>query len=88
MKQFLKWLVYTKLGWCVISFIWMAIFLLIDSNVDAEWPFWVAMLGAAYLFGLTLVMIAFAWVINPIREYKENKKLREELKQKEKNKIV
>lgn len=77
MKNALKWLVYTKLGWFILSFIWSAIFIMIDSNIESNWAFWVAIPGLLYMAGLTLVAIAYAWVINPIREYKENKKFRE-----------
>ena len=77
MKNALKWLVYTKLGWFILSFIWTAIFMLIDSNIESNWAFWVAVPAMAYMFGLTMVAIAYAWVINPIREYKANKKFRE-----------
>ena len=49
----------------------------IDNNVEGDWAFWMAIPGLLYIVGLTLVMIAYAWVINTIREYKENKKLKE-----------
>lgn len=73
----LKWLVNTKLGWFLISFAWAAIFMAIDSNIESNWAFWVAIPGIAYMLGLTLVMIAYAWVINPLRGYREMKKWRE-----------
>lgn len=76
----LKWLVTTKLGWLILSFVWIAIFLIIDDNIESNWAFWTALPGFAYIVGLFLVMVAYAWVINPIREYKENKKLRDENK--------
>lgn len=81
-KKSLKWLVYTKLGWLIISVIWFAIFRIIDSNIDSDWAWWVSMPAGLYILGLTLVMIAYAWVINPIRLYKENKKFREQNKNK------
>ncbi len=79
MKNALRWLVSTKLGWFIISFLWTALFIGIDSNVEGNWAFWLAMPGVAYMLGLTLVLIAYAWVINPIREYKENKKFKNKL---------
>lgn len=75
-KNFFKWLTHTKLGWLLISFIWLGVFMIIDDNVEGNWAFWVATPAMAYIAGLTLVMIAYAWVINPIRDYKENKKLK------------
>ena len=75
-KNFFKWLTHTKLGWLLISFIWLGVFMIIDDNVEGNWAFWTAMPALAYIAGLTLVMMAYAWVINPIRDYKENKKLR------------
>lgn len=76
-KDALYWMTHTKLGWLLISFVWLAVFMAIDNNVEGSWAFWTAMPALAYITGLTLVMIAYAWVINPIREYKENKRLRE-----------
>ena len=76
-KNALFWMTHTKLGWLLISFGWLALFMYINDNVEGSWAFWVATPALAYIVGLTLVMIAYAWVINPIREYKENKKLRE-----------
>ncbi len=86
MMNALKWLTHTKLGWFILSFIWTAIFIAIDSNVNGDWAFYIAIPGMAYMAGLTLLMIAYAWVINPIREYKSNKKLRKELEEKNKSK--
>lgn len=73
-KRFLFWTTHTKLGWFLISFVWTAIFMTIDSNISGDWAYWVAIPGIVYMFGLTLVAIAYAWVINPLREYRENKK--------------
>ena len=75
-KNFFKWLTHTKLGWLLISFIWLGIFMIIDDNIESNWAFWTAMPALVYIVGLCLVMIAYGWVINPIREYKETKKLR------------
>lgn len=72
----LKWLVSTKLGWLIISFLWIGTFMIIDDNIESNWAFWVAIPGFLYIIGLFLVLITYAWIINPIRDYKENKKLR------------
>ena len=71
----LKWLISTKLGWLIISFLWIGTFMIIDDNIKSGWAFWVAIPGFLYIIGLFLVMIAYAWVINPIRERKETKRL-------------
>jgi len=76
-KNAFFWATHTKLGWLLISFIWVGVFMAIDNNVEGDWAFWMAIPGLLYIVGLTLVMIAYAWVINTIREYKENKKLKE-----------
>lgn len=74
LKTFLKWATHTKLGWLLTSAVWSAIFLIIDSNIYGDWAFYAAMPGLVYIAGLILVLIAFAWVINPIRAYKERRK--------------
>ena len=81
-KKFAFWATHTKLGWLLISFVWACTFTAIDNNVEGDWAFWVSVPALLYMFGLVLVMIAYAWVINPIREYKENKKIREEYNKK------
>lgn len=73
-KKFLFWLTHTKLGWFLISFIWTVIFMKIDSNISSDWAYWMAIPGIVYMVGLALVAIAYAWIINPIREYRKNKK--------------
>ena len=73
-KNSLFWATHTKLGWFLISFVWSATFMIVDNNISGDWAYWTAMPGIAYMFGLTLVGIAYAWVINPLREYRENKK--------------
>lgn len=82
MKKALKWLISTKLGWLIISFLWIGIFMIINDNIESNWAFWVALPGFIYIGGLFLVMMAYACVINPIREYRETKRLREEFKKK------
>jgi hypothetical protein len=81
-KRSLRWLVCTKLGWLIISAIWFSVFKLIDNSIESDWAFWVSMPAGLYILGLTLVMIAYGWIINPIREYKENKKFKEQNKDK------
>jgi len=71
----LKWLINTKLGWLILSFLWIGTFMIIDDNIESNWAFWVAMPGFAYIVGLMLVLLTYAWIINPIRERRETKEL-------------
>jgi hypothetical protein len=73
----LKWLVCTKLGWLIISFLWGGTFMIISDYTDSMWPIYLAIPAALYVVGLFLVMMAYAWVINPIRDRKETKALQE-----------
>lgn len=78
----LKWLVTTKLGWLILSFLWIGVFMIIDDNIESSWAFWTAMPGFAYIIGLFLIMMTYACFINPIREHKETKRMREEYEKK------
>jgi len=78
----LKWLVSTKLGWLIISFLWIGTFMIIDDNIESNWAFYVALPGFAYIIILFLIMLAYAWVINPWKENVENKRLRDEASKK------
>ena len=62
----------TKIGWLGLSFLTIIVFGAL-SNVYS-WAGDVAMIAGIYPIGLALVLIAYAWVINPITEYKEKKK--------------
>jgi hypothetical protein len=73
-KNTIFWATHTKLGWVLISFIWSAIFMTIDSNISGDWAFWTAIPGITYMVLLTIITIIHAWIINPIRNYKERKK--------------
>jgi len=80
-KDFFKWLILTNLGRVILSFTWLLSFLTVDrileynsENYDTSWAFWVAMIGVTYLIGFIMVAIVYAWVINPINDYKSRKK--------------
>lgn len=79
-KEILFWLTNTKLGWLIISFGWLGLFMGIDDIIQSDWAFWVAMPALIYIVGLTLVMIVYGWIINPIKNYQERKKMREQNK--------
>jgi len=82
MKNALRWLVSTKLGWLIISFLWIGTFMIVDDNIESNWAFYVALPGFAYITVLFLIMITYAWIINPIRDYKETKRLKDEASKK------
>jgi len=81
-KRFFKWLVLTNLGRMLVAFLWVITFIGIDKGFepDNHWAFWVSLVGQIYFCGFILIAIVFAWIINPIREYKEMKKIKEDMK--------
>lgn len=73
LKKSLLWLTRTKIGLFVTSFIWSSSWIGVYNNSTQEWPFWMAVPGFIYMLGLFSVMMAYAWVINPIRDRKQRK---------------
>lgn len=67
----MTWLYKSKLGWLTIAFTWTGIFMALNEFCGIDWAFWAAMPGAAFMFGMALVGIAYAWVINPLKERKK-----------------
>lgn len=82
----LRWLVCTKLGWLIISMIWGGIFLVIDNTQDSYWALILAAPAVLYAVGLFLVMMVYAYILNPLREYKETKKIKDQYNESQKNK--
>lgn len=69
MKQFFLQLFATKIGWLLISII-----LIITFGILSNWYYWAQFalgISCIYPLGLCLVMIAYAWIINPIREWRK-----------------
>ena len=82
----IKWLFITHLGRIVFGLTLMVVFGSLSNYgflglyIEHD-PFtWVSSLGAAILVIETLIFIAHAWIINPIREYKEKKKVKKNKK--------
>jgi hypothetical protein len=73
MRRIINYIKLTKVGKLLASFVWLFIWLGLESVTKVEWFFYVAMVGTVYPILLTLVMIAYAWVINPIRDLKESR---------------
>ncbi len=76
-KTFLKWLVVSNLGRILLAFLWTIFWLTIDKALWGNhgyngWAQWVAFMGISYLG--VLVLLAYIWVIDPIRIYKNRKK--------------
>ena len=71
----------TKLGWMYISMFLLVVFTCLSTHsgfIDGYEFFDYALLAPlGYLVGLALIMIVYAWIINPIRERREMKKERE-----------
>ncbi len=65
----------TKIGWFVICLLLAGLFSFLSDHYDL-FIFEIAIYASlVYPVVLLLILIAYAWVINPIRERKENKKL-------------
>jgi ABC-type bacteriocin/lantibiotic exporter with double-glycine peptidase domain len=71
-----EWIKYTKLGKLIYSLA-LAFGCFGLANVW-DFMFYVGWVFMLYPLGLFCVMMAYAWVINPIRDWKETKKMREE----------
>lgn len=69
MGQKLKNLVRTKLGWLIISGFLCVVFSILANFYD--WAYTCMLLTLIYPTGLFLVTMVYAWIINPIREYKK-----------------
>lgn len=77
MTKFLKQLFLTKLGWIFISFIMSSFFLWL-ANLGYDWALYAAYPFFGYIAVIFLIMMAYAWVINPIRDRREWKRLEAE----------
>ena len=64
----------TKIGWLGLSLLGMVVFGLL-SNIY-EWAEIGVFISLIWPVTFTLIAIAYAWVINPIRAYKETKKMK------------
>lgn len=62
----------TKIGWLAIS-MFLFIFFGILANYH-DWAIIAMKISLIYPLGLALVMMIYAWIVNPIRDYKESKK--------------
>lgn len=70
-KQWLLQIFTTKLGLLAVSVVLILVFGILGNKY--EWAATVMKICWLYPIGLALVMFAYAWVINPIRDYKARK---------------
>ena len=73
-----EYVAYTKIGKLIASLI-LAISSFALANV-LDSMYYVGLVFMIYPVGLFCVMMAYAWVINPIRDWKETKKMKEDYK--------
>lgn len=73
MKYKLFWLIKTNAGRLILSIFMVAFFGLLTKFVNENFIY-PALAFLAYPVGVSLVMLFYAWVINPYRDYKANKK--------------
>lgn len=80
LKNILVQIFCTKIGWLLLTIVLAVVFGVIAQNTDYEWCAYAMYICFLYPVGLTIVMIVYAWIINPLRDYRENKKLMEQNK--------
>jgi hypothetical protein len=68
----------TKIGWLFFCLLLTIIFGILANYYD--WCEIAMFICFIYPVVLTLIMIVYAFVINPLRDYKENKKIKEQYK--------
>ncbi len=87
-KSFFKYLVLTNLGRIILTFVLMAVSFITSDYVNDNITLYSVLQYTGYgcvaiLMIYTLVFIVFGCIINPIREWKQNKKLKEESENKQ-----
>lgn len=70
----------TKIGWLAISLLSAITFGILGNYY--EWAETAMFISFIYPVVLTLIMIVYAWIINPIRSYKDTKAMKEKFKNK------
>ncbi|MFN7656508.1 MAG: hypothetical protein ACK5OW_01835, partial [bacterium] len=78
LKQILLQIFTTKVGWLGFSMFCAILFGTIAE--DYEWAQIPFILSWIWPVLYTLIGITYAWIINPIRQYKETKKLKQNKK--------
>lgn len=73
-RQILTQIFCTKVGWLGITLLCAIVFGLLSSVID--WCEIAMYISFIYPVVLLLIMMVYAWIINPIREYKKNKSVK------------
>jgi len=68
----------TKLGWLLLTLFLSIVFGVLANYID--WCEYAMFICLSYPVGLTLVMMVYGWIINPIREWKKIKQMKEQYK--------
>lgn len=78
LKHWMLQIFATKIGWLGLSLLSAIVFGILGNYYD--WALLPAMLSWAWPIVFTLIAIVYAFIINPIRSYKENKAIKEKFK--------
>lgn len=74
-KDKLKWAFTTKMGLTVSSVCWVLLWAVIHKITDSDWTYNMMIPGVLSVIGIVILMIANAWIINPIKKaINKNKK--------------
>ncbi|NPV13272.1 MAG: hypothetical protein HPY57_16045 [Ignavibacteria bacterium] len=76
MKKTFQWLILTKYGRLVLALFFTVLFQVLSDQLDNNTLGWIGLGFFAYIIVFTLYVIVYAWIINPIKIWKENKKLK------------
>lgn len=76
MKIFLKWLILTKYGRLLLALFFTVLFQLLSDRLNSDVLGWIGFVFFGYIIGFALYVIIYAWIINPIRMWMENKKIK------------
>jgi membrane protein YdbS with pleckstrin-like domain len=80
LRQILTQIFCTKIGWLFLTLALAVVFGVIADRTDCNWCSIAMYICFIYPVVLTLIMLVYAWIINPLRDYRENKKLKEQNK--------
>lgn len=74
LKKWLLQIFATKIGWLALTLLSAVLFGVLSNWFDwAQLPVFICLI---YPFGLTIILIVYAWIINPIKDWKQNKKFK------------
>ena len=77
MKKIFAQLFCTKIGWLVVCLVLALLFGVLSNQFDLFWAEIAMYASLIYPFILFIIMLVYGIIINPIREHREYKKLRD-----------